>query len=117
MYDKDGNLITEINDNGKNMGTYNYASSSKDSDTHTKYDVDTYENWGNTPLDPTPIKGSWNDNVTKKKKGDSKSYNEPCIKENQKPDEEAIEYYKDICEDIGIGYYKLLKNNYSDACY
>ena len=48
VYDKDGNIITEINDYGKNMGTYNYASSSKHPKNHTDYDVKTYERMMNT---------------------------------------------------------------------
>ena len=48
VYDKDGNIITEINDYGKNMGTYNYASSSKHPKKHTDYDVKTYERMMNT---------------------------------------------------------------------
>ena len=46
MYDKDGKLITEADNYGQNMGTYNYASSSKAASAHNKFDVDTYKKWG-----------------------------------------------------------------------
>nr|MCR5517778.1 hypothetical protein [Lachnospiraceae bacterium] len=118
VYDKDGKLITENDDNGKNMGTYNYASSFKKSTVHEKFDVDTYKEWGNTPLDPVPIKGSWNDNVTKKvlkvfgnieprKKG----------KDEYTVDEDAKKHYIQVCKAIKIDYDKLLKANFSAACY
>ncbi|HBZ53378.1 MAG TPA: hypothetical protein DEO82_06355 [Eubacterium sp.] len=118
VYDKDGKLITENDDNGKNMGTYNYASSSKDSTAHIKYDVDTYEDWGNTPLDPVPIKGSWNYNVTKKILYVFGSI-EPRDKEQSDytVDEDAKKHYIQVCKAIKIDYDKLLKVNFSDACY
>ena len=112
VYDKDGQLITEADNNGQNMGTYNYASSSKDSGTHTKYDVDTYKDWGNTPLDPPPIEKSWNKNVTKNDNG----YSVPCIKDQKTVDTDAEKCYIVVCQDIGIEYQKLLKYNYSDRC-
>ena len=120
MYDKEGNLITENDDNGKNMGTYNYASSSKDGDTHKIYDVKTYEEWGNTEADPKPVDGSWNYNVTGKEWYDIKIIQpiEPCIKgEVNTVDKDARDHYKKICEKIGIDYKKLLKNEFSDKCY
>ena len=129
VYDKDGNLITENDDNGKNMGTYNYASSSKDAGTHNEFDVKTYKNWGNTPLDPPPIKRSWNDNVTYSWR-DCIEYCEPRLKEYYIPnvdvniartipmvDHEAVNHYINVCEQIGIVYYVLLVRNFSDRCY
>ena len=113
---------TENDDNGKNMGTYNYASSSKDAGNHTKYDVDTYKKWGNTPLDPKPIDGSWNDNVVQNLAFGLAGYYEPYKKGSHwydldKVDRDAQNHYTEVCEAIGIKYDKLLKNIFSDACY
>ena len=122
VYDKDGNLIAENDDNGKNMGTYNYASSSKDAGNHTKYDVKTYEELGNTPSDPKPIKDSWDKNVVQNLAFGLAGYYEPYKKGSHwydldKVDRDAQKHYTEVCEAIGIKYDKLLKNIFSDACY
>ena len=46
VYNKDGILLTEYND-PDNMGTFNYVGPNSDASLHNKYDVDTYNNWGN----------------------------------------------------------------------
>ena len=118
VYDKDGTLITENDDYGKNMGTYNYASLSKDAGNHKKFDVTTYENWGNTPSDPKPIVGSWDKNVIRSFFFGLIGYYEPYEKRsNWDVDKGAKEHYIDVCKAIGIKYDKLLKENFSDSCY
>ena len=58
VYDKNGNIITENNDYGKNMGTYNYASSSKHKKKHNK-DEDTDDDGLNDDVDPEPLKKAY----------------------------------------------------------
>jgi len=117
VYDKDGKLITENDNNGKNMGTYNYASSSKDASNHNKFDVNTYKDWGNTENDPKPVNKSWNDNVIKNGFNGWWGDNVPRIKGTKKIDKEAEAHYKDICQQIGIKYKALLEKNFSNYCY
>lgn len=108
VYDKNGNLITENDDYGKNMGTYNYASSSTQSKLHDKFDVKTYEKWGNTSNDPKPIAGADKNNITKDK--------DPIT--NYDTDEySAKQHYEEVCERIGISYKNLKQMEFSDACY
>lgn len=91
------------------MGTYNYASSSKMSNLHTKYDVETYIRYGNTLLDPTPNNDEANKNVKDKRPADK---NNPT-----KIDDGAQNHYIYICLKIGINYEKLIQKNFSDKCY
>ncbi len=117
VYNKDGKLITENDNNGQNMGTYNYASSSKDSTAHNNFDVSTYKKWGNTLLDPAPNDQSWNKNVTY----GWRRYKEPRLKEVIIPipliDVEASFHYMNVCKQIGVDYYSLLMMDFSDKCY
>lgn len=108
VYDKNGNLITENDDYGKNMGTYNYASSSTQSKLHDKFDVKTYENWGNTPNDPKPIADADKNNITKDK--------DP-ITTYDTDEYSAKQHYEEVCERIGISYKNLKQMEFSDACY
>ena len=79
VYDKNGNIITENDNYGKNMGTYNYASSSKQAKKHNKFDRDTYLEYGNTILDPKPIKNAESDNVVNKLPADKRDVNQVDI--------------------------------------
>ena len=114
VYDKNGKLITENDDNGKNMGTYNYASSSSDAEYHIKVDVKTYETWGNTKADPKPVPGSWDRNVIIGILDEKEPYE---LKWGTLPNLDAREHYMDICEKIGIEYQDLLIADFSDICY
>lgn len=109
VYDKNGNIITENDDYGKNMGTYNYASSSKQAGSHQIYDVDTYNKYGNTFLDPTPVPKAEDDNVINHRPADKRDIT--------KVDINAQNHYIKVCNDIGIAYEKLIKKNFSDKCY
>ncbi|WP_297961107.1 hypothetical protein [uncultured Ruminococcus sp.] len=109
VYDKNGNIITENNDYGKNMGTYNYASSSKHKKKHNKFDRDTYLEYGNTISDPKPIKNAENDNVINHRPADKNDIT--------KVDINAQNHYIKVCNDIGIDYEELIKNDFSDKCY
>lgn len=64
VYNKEGILLTQDND-GKNMGTYNYADPEGGitGEIHFIFDVNTYYKWGNTPNDPYPGNGSTKANV------------------------------------------------------
>lgn len=110
VYNKNGVLISEYDNYGQNMGTYNYASSSKEKLNHTKYDVDTYNDWGNTIYDTPPKNNEQDDNVTKEK--------HPSDKNNvNEIDFDAKEHFTIVCSRIGINYESLVENNYSDKCY
>jgi hypothetical protein len=88
VYDKNGNLITENDSFGKNMGTYNYASSSQSDDLHKQLDVKPYETWGNTVGDT----------------GKTAFYVNQNYKKSFKKNKSAKEYYKQICYEIGAIY-------------
>ena len=91
------------------MGTYNYASSSKQAGSHQIYDVDTYNKYGNTFLDPIPVPKAEDKNVIKKRPRNKNNLNEIDYK--------AQEHFIDICKQIGIDYEKLIQENFSDKCY
>ena len=111
VYDINGKIITEKDDYGKNMGTYNYISSSKYGKKHTKYDVKTYEKMMNTFKDlKYNTHENANNNVTSSK--------DPALKNDAtQVDLAAKAHYEDMCEAIGIDYTCLVKNDYSDKCY
>ena len=111
VYDINGKIITENDDYGKNMGTYNYISSSKYGKKHTKYDVKTYEKMMNTFKDlKYNTHENANNNVTSSK--------DPALKNDAtQVDLAAKAHYEDMCEAIGIDYTCLVKNDYSDKCY
>jgi len=108
VYDKNGELITGADDFGKNMGTYNFASSSKESPFHNKFDVYTYETWGNTINDIPPINDEQDNNITNDK--------DPNVFYDT-TDYSAKNHYEEVCRDIKIEYSKLKDKNYSNKCY
>ncbi len=91
VYDINGNLLTENDDYGENMGTYNYASSSSSSYMHSKLDVATYNKWGNTI----------NDN-----------YHTSTPNDNYEMFS-AESYYTDVCNRIGTSFEYLVANDFS----
>ena len=111
VYDKNGNIITENDNYGKNMGTYNYASSSKQAKKHTKYDVKTYEDMKNTSQDylHKNDKEDPDDNVISHHPADKNDIT--------KVDINAQNHYIKVCNAIGIDYEKLIKEDFSDKCY
>ena len=111
VYDKNGKLLTESDDYGKNMGTYNYASSSKKGKLHNRLDVSTYEDMKNTYEDYVHRNDNDNpdDNVINKRPRNKQN--------NSEIDYDAQNHIIQICNKIGIDYELLIDNNFSDKCY
>lgn len=111
VYDKNGKLLTESDDYGKNMGTFNYASSSKKGKLHNRLDVSTYEDMKNTYEDYVHRNDNDNpdDNVINKRPRNKQN--------NSEIDYDAQNHIIQICNKIGIDYELLIDNNFSDKCY
>lgn len=64
VYNRHGKLLNERTD-PVNMGTFNYGAGINEKNAHSKYDVDPYLEWGNTPDSPQKGALAINDGVKK----------------------------------------------------